>query len=130
MDGPAGASATNEEHEDTARSLIGRMWTLRTVAGAPVTTLHPPSLRFEADGRITGSTGVNRMFGDYEIADGRLDVINVGSTLMAGPPEAMTLEADVLRTLTGGGPITVDDGVLTIGAGDHQLTFDAAVVHS
>jgi uncharacterized lipoprotein YbaY len=88
--------------------------------------LRPASLRFGDDGRVTGSTGVNRMFGGYDITDSRLSITTPGTTLMAGPPEAMATEAAFLRAITGGGAVTVDGDRLTIGDGETRLTFRAA----
>ena len=106
--------------------VVGREWVLESIGGADVTVMRPASLRFGDDGRVTGSTGVNRMFGGYDITDGRLSITTPGTTLMAGPPEAMATETAFLRALTDGGEVAVDGDRLTIGDGETRLTFRAA----
>lgn len=106
--------------------VVGREWVLESIGGADVTVMRPASLRFGDDGRVTGSTGVNRMFGGYDITDGRLSITTPGTTLMAGPPEAMATETAFLRALAGGGGVAVDGDRLTIGDGETRLAFRAA----
>jgi uncharacterized lipoprotein YbaY len=81
--------------------VAGREWVLESIGGADVTVMRPASLRFGDDGRFTGSTGVNRMFGGYD-------------------------ETAFLRALTGGGDVAVDGNRLTIGDGETRLAFRAA----
>jgi uncharacterized lipoprotein YbaY len=106
--------------------LVGREWVLESIGGADVTVMRPASLRFGDDGRVTGSTGVNRMFGGYDVTDGRLSITTPGTTLMAGPPEAMATESAFLRALAAGGEVAVDGDRLTIGSGENGLSFSAA----
>jgi heat shock protein HslJ len=106
--------------------VVGREWLLESIGGAEVTVLRPASLRFGDDGRVTGSTGVNRMFGGYDLTDGRLSITTPGTTRMAGPPEAMATETAFLLALAGGGKVAVDGDRLTIGDGETRLTFRAA----
>ena len=111
---------------ELGRLVVGREWVLESIGGADVTVLRPASLRFGDDGRVTGSTGVNRMFGGYDITDGRLSITTPATTLMAGPPDAMATETTFLRAITGGGDLAVDGDRLTMGEGDTRLTFRAA----
>jgi uncharacterized lipoprotein YbaY len=111
---------------EPGRLLVGREWVLESIGGEDVTVMRPASLRFGDDGRVTGSTGVNRMFGGYDITDGRLSITTPGTTLMAGPPDAMATETAFLRALAGGGEVAVDGDRLTIGDGETRLTFRAA----
>jgi uncharacterized lipoprotein YbaY len=111
---------------ELGRLVVGREWVLESIGGAEVTVMRPASLRFDDNGRVTGSTGVNRMFGGYHISDGRLSIATPGTTLMAGPPEAMATETAFLRALTGGGEVAVDGDRLTIGDAETRLTFRAA----
>lgn len=41
-------------------------------ADASVTAEAPASIRFDGDGRVSGFTGCNEFFGNYEASDGRL----------------------------------------------------------
>lgn len=105
--------------------MVGREWVLESIGGADVAVMRPASLRFGDDGRVTGSTGVNRMFGGYAITDGRLSITTPGTTRMAGSPEAMATETAFLRALADGGEVTVDGDRLTVGDGENRLTFRA-----
>jgi uncharacterized lipoprotein YbaY len=106
--------------------VVGREWVLESIGGADVTVMRPAALRFGDDGRVTGSTGVNRMFGGYDLSDGRLSITTPGTTRMAGPPEAMATETAFLRALAAGGEVAVVGDRLTIGDGETRLTFRAA----
>ncbi|MGE5211255.1 MAG: META domain-containing protein, partial [Acidobacteriota bacterium] len=110
---------------ELGRLVVGREWVLESLGGAEVAVMRPASLRFGDDGRVTGSTGVNRMFGGYDITDGRLSITTPGTTLMAGPPEAMATETAFLRALAAGGEVAVDGDRLTVGDGETRLTFRA-----
>lgn len=82
------------------------------VEGARRTT---PWLTFDGDGQVFGLAGVNRVRGTWELDGDSLTFGPVVSTLMAGPPESMTCEQQVLRLL--GAPVTVsapDDDTLEL----------------
>jgi uncharacterized lipoprotein YbaY/heat shock protein HslJ len=131
-DGPAsptdGAddSAANS-NPDSVDGIVGPEWVLVTIGGDAVATLRQPSVLFGPDGRFAGSSGVNRMFGGYRIDEGQLTIDGPGTTLMAGPPDAMAIEAAFVRALTGGGEIVGDGDRLRIGTGDRELVFRAVV---
>ncbi len=77
-----------------------------------------PSLRFDADGKVSGFGGVNRLFGSTDaaaLAAGRLDLGRLASTKMAGPPAAMRLESSFLQSLSRATSFAFDDaGRLTL----------------
>ena len=57
-------------------------------------------IRFEAEGRVVGSGGCNRIFGSYELSE--VDRISIGplaSTKMMCPPEIMDNEADFIAAI-------------------------------
>jgi heat shock protein HslJ len=91
-------------------------WTLAAVNGEAVEGAFAqgarlPSLRINADGTVTGFTGVNSLStkADLEaLAEGRLRLAPIITTKRAGPPAAMKIERDVLRALQ-------DEGVLDVG---------------
>ncbi|GAA2740627.1 hypothetical protein GCM10009868_03490 [Terrabacter aerolatus] len=99
--------------------LAGTTWVVEQVGGV-VTTDPRPQLSFDAEGRVTGSTGVNRVMGRYEAADGMLAVLDAATTRMAGPPEAMEQEQRLLAVLSEPQPLVVD--------GDHLRLGDAETV--
>lgn len=100
-----------------------REWVVVRIGDDPVRIPRPPTIRFGDEGRFTGSTGVNRMFGSYAVVDGILSTSAAGTTRMAGPPESMAVEQRFLTALNAGGPIEVDDSMLRIGSGDDRLTL-------
>ncbi len=64
-----------------------------------------PWLTFDGDGQVFGLAGVNRVRGTWDLSGHTLSFGPVVSTLMAGPPDAMTCERQVLLLL--GSPLTV-----------------------
>lgn len=51
------------------------------------------------DGRVAGCAGINRFGGQASVERDRIRVGPLASTRMAGPPEAMAAEDQVLRAL-------------------------------
>ena len=95
--------------------LVGS-WVVDRVDDEPVTG---PLLELSADGRLTGTTGVNRVMGPYDVVDGTLLVGPAATTMMAGSEAAMRLESRLLALL--GGPLAIEaeedgDGVRLTGA--------------
>ena len=74
---------------------LGGAWTVQEIGGA-ATSEPRPELTFGPDGRLSGTTGVNRIMGQYEVKDGLLVVGDAVTTRMAGPPEAMAQEQRLL----------------------------------
>jgi heat shock protein HslJ len=92
---------------DDAALLGGRVWQateVRTTRGlTPTLNTAAPTSEF-ADGKVSGTTGVNRYNGQYKTESGDKISIQLGPmTLMAGPPEAMALEqafVEAMKTAT------------------------------
>src|SRR5436190_23221426 len=95
--------------------LVGTDWQATELDGRPLPEQVRPSLTFGADGRLSGSTGVNRIIGGYQLGDGVIDFGQLATTLMAGPREAMAVERRVLMVLQGRRPYRLDGGGLPIG---------------
>lgn len=87
-------------HGDT---LEGPVWVLTSYLGADAVTQITPAVRSDLqflDERANGTGGVNSFSGPYEATgDGALTFGPLASTLMAGPPEAMEVEAAVFGHL-------------------------------
>lgn len=75
--------------------LVGS-WQVVRIGATPVQRVE---LDFAADGTVSGSTGVNRLHGGYEVRDGALVVGRLITTRMAGPPAAMAAETHLLAVL-------------------------------
>jgi heat shock protein HslJ len=85
-----------------------------------------PWLTFDGDGQVFGLAGVNRVRGTWVLDRDTLTFGPVVSTLMAGPPDAMECERQVLRLL--GDEVRVstpdDDTLVLGGAGSARLVRD------
>jgi heat shock protein HslJ len=74
-------------------TLSGTTWMMAS-AGK-----RPPSISFEADGKVAGSGGCNRFFGGYEQDGESLSFSPLGATRMACPPGIMKIEQDFFDML-------------------------------
>ncbi len=102
----------------SAHSIVGGTWVVREIGGEP-TSSPPPEIVFGDDGRLTGTTGVNRLMGGYEV-DGEQLVFAGGTatTRMAGPPELMRQEQALAALLTGSVPFALEGDRLVLGSPD------------
>jgi heat shock protein HslJ len=98
-------------------AIHGTDWTVQELGGA-VTAAPKPQLSFGADGRLTGTTGVNRLMGQFEVRDGLLVVGDAATTRMAGPPEAMEQEQRLLELLGTEQAFVITGDRLEIGDGE------------
>jgi heat shock protein HslJ len=97
--------------------VAGTSWVVEELGGAA--TLEPrPQLSFGDDGRVSGSTGVNRLMGRYEVTDGLLTVADAATTRMAGPPAAMEQEQRLLALLDAPQAFVVSGDRLEVGDGE------------
>ena len=85
------------------QDLLGHTWEVVEIDGEPVTGPQPPAIEFTSDGRVVGNTGANRLMGGYEIADDRIRVTQLATTMMAGRPDAMRTETRLVQALGAGG---------------------------
>ena len=58
-----------------------------------------PRIAFTEDGSVSGTSGCNRLLGDYEQKGKRLDLSKLGMTRMMCSPESMKTEAAFARML-------------------------------
>ncbi|MCU1536286.1 MAG: protein of unknown function Meta and HslJ [Humibacillus sp.] len=109
--------------------VTGTSWVLERVGGEPVTGT-APVLDLGADGRVGGSTGVNRLIGTYAVDGPVLRFGALATTRMAGPPEAMALEQAWLAVLVEEVPFTVTDGRLVLAPGTASAPAGAELVRA
>lgn len=97
--------------------VAGTSWVVEQLGG--VATAPPkPQLSFGDDGRVSGSTGVNRLMGRWEVTDGLLTVADAATTRMAGPPAAMEQEQRLLALLDAPQAFVVSGDRLEVGDGE------------
>lgn len=91
------------------------------VAGRPVTQARPPVLRFDPDGRLTGTTGVNRLAGTWALDGGAVTLGPLAMTRRAGPAARMALESALVAALEGPLALARDGDDLRLGGSDGLL---------
>ena len=84
-------------------SLVDTRWVLHGMREDEILGSMPPGVRvtlaFLADGSIKGNAPVNQYFGQYVRKEEAITLSQIGSTLMAGSPGTMELEARYLSHL-------------------------------
>ena len=106
--------------------VVGPTWQLALI-GTTAPTGSEATITFADDGRVYGSTGCNRYFGQYDLAaGGALTLSQVGSTRMACPSGDMAQETQFLDALNRADRVEASGGRLALLAGgDRLLTFGA-----
>jgi heat shock protein HslJ len=91
-------------------AIAGTAWTVTAMPGAARVDgpRGAPTLAFDAAGRASGSSGVNRFSVRVEAGPGWMRVSQAIVTRMAGPPDAMALESDFLSRLQRAGTWRLD----------------------
>jgi heat shock protein HslJ len=80
-------------------ALQGATWRLTRLHAQPIDAGDKtPSLRFDAEGQVTGFTGCNRLFGRYRLDGARIVLGQMALTQMACL-DGMTREQDFLQAL-------------------------------
>lgn len=96
---PDGRAATGCCLGAAPHDIVGRAWRVVDIAGTRVQAAEEtPQLRFE-EGRVTGTSGCNRFFGEMSIDDRSLEIGDLGSTRMMCPEPVMAIEARLLDAL-------------------------------
>ena len=90
-----------------AEELTGYIWEVVEIDDEPVTIERLPAVEFTDDGRIVGSTGVNRLMGGYELEGDRIRLNQLATTMMAGAQEAMKTETRLVTAFGAGGALEV-----------------------
>lgn len=73
-------------------------WTLTTLNGNKILAKKPPTMKF-ANGKLVIFGGINRLTASYALVDNSVTLGSLVSTKMAGDPQAMELEKDLVKTL-------------------------------
>jgi len=96
---PDGMAATGCCLGAAPHAIVGRAWRVVDIDGTRVSPgQETPQLRFE-EGRVTGTSGCNRFFGEMNIDGRSLEIGDLGSTRMMCPEPVMAIEARLLDAL-------------------------------
>lgn len=87
------------EGESPSGSLAGTEWRVEDITGRGVMDFAQTTIRFEPDGRVSGSTGCNHFTGTVEVDGQTLAFGEMAKTLRAGPPALMDQEQRFLHAL-------------------------------
>lgn len=118
--------------EVTTMTLENTDWVLIGLNGEAVNvteSMATPSIRFDREaGLAAGNSGVNQFSGGYTLTDGSIEFGPMRSTMMAGPPEAMELETNFMKTLNAMTGWRIVDGTLELLGGETVIArFSEAV---
>lgn len=87
------AGCTSISANKTAETLVGKEYVLSTSTNEVKITIN------FAEENFFGFSGVNNYFGKYTVSGDNIKLSHVGSTLMAGPREAMEKEFEYITAL-------------------------------
>lgn len=101
------------------------VWVVESIGGVP--TIDPkPEISLTEDGRVVGTTGINRIMGTYEAENETVRISGGGMTRMAGSDEAMDQERRFLKALEGWNSFFVRGDRLELGPPDTGLVCVAS----
>lgn len=113
-------------------SLVDTDWVCAEIQGAPVDAkVNAPTLSFDDEGRVTGSTAVNRYNAPYQFSDRAQGFgLRFGlliSTRMAGDEASMRVESSFKKALESVDAATIEAGRLKLWSGQAcVLVFNRA----
>ena len=102
----------------TAPSPIMGEWRVVELNGAPIIEGSEATLRFDADGRVSGKGSCNRFGASYRVEKDGISFTPTMSTRMACAPDLMAQEALFFSIIQKAARWSHDGGVLTITTAD------------
>ncbi|MEI7447211.1 MAG: META domain-containing protein [Burkholderiales bacterium] len=101
-------------------ALGGTAWRLAELGGTPLdaSARGPVTMAFDAAGQVAGFAGVNRYTSRVGAGAGWIRIAPGITTRMAGPPEAMRLESDVLGRVQAAALWRIDGDRLSLSDAD------------
>lgn len=93
-----------------APRLAATAWVVEEVGGRAVLDRKATALRFDAEGRVSGSTGCNNFTGNATIAAEKVTFSPLATTRRACEPEAMRQEQSFLRAMEAVRSFSLDPG--------------------
>lgn len=111
--------------------LTATSWTVTELAGAPVLEVGAPTVTFDAEGRITGSGGVNRFHASFEHSETSVSFGPVAATKMAGSPDLMEQEHRFFAVLEAASTLARAGDSLTLsGTSDDGIDVSVQLVQA
>jgi len=104
-------------------ALVGTYWKLMLLDGKPVTVAddrREAHLVLDEDGRVSGSTGCNRLMGSYRLQGDTLTFSQLASTRMACPGDMAKLEQAWLAMLSETAHYSIEGQSLILEDADDQ----------
>lgn len=93
-------------------------WRVEQIDGAPVLKGSTVTMRFDAEGRVSGKASCNRYGASYRIDGESVSFTQAMATRMACPPPLMQQEQRFLGLFGAQASWSTDDGALTISGGN------------
>jgi heat shock protein HslJ len=102
--------AGNQGPTATSDALAGTEWELRAIDGRTLIAGEqgPLLIAFGHDGRVSGTTGINRLTASYSLTHDYLTFGPLATTRHSGPPELAEQEHRIVASLAGMCPYRLD----------------------
>ena len=122
-DQPAWVQAEQKEQTDPA-SLRGVKWVCVSINADAMTSAEPITLDFNADGTVTGFSGINRFSAPYTADTGSLSFGPIAATRMGGSAESMGQEQRFLQALAKTSQFSLQSGLLRLSDGGKKKLLE------
>jgi heat shock protein HslJ len=122
-DQPAWVQAELKEQTDPA-SLRGVKWVCVSIDTDAMTSAEPITLDFNADGTVTGFSGINRFSAPYTAGTGSLTFGPIAATRMGGSAESMGQEQRFLQALAKTSQFSLQSGLLRLSDGGKKKLLE------
>jgi len=121
--GDGAAPPSTAQPARSVNDLVGK-WSLVTLLGEQVSITPPISMLIQADGTLSGRSAVNGYSGSLDkdrLPSGGFEIFPIASTMMAGTPERMELEARYFRGLERAKTWGIENGELVLHEGEIEV---------
>ena len=112
-----------KEQTDPA-SLRGVKWVCISINADAMTSAEPITLDFNADGTVTGFSGINRFSAPYTAGTGSLTFGPIAATRMGGSAESMGQEQRFLQALAKTKQFSLQSGLLRLSDGGKKKLLE------
>lgn len=105
-------------------SLRGVKWVCISIDADAMTSAEPITLDFNADGTVTGFSGINRFSAPYTAGTGSLTFGPIAATRMGGSAESMGQEQRFLQALAKTRVFSLQSGLLRLSDGGKKQLLE------